>query len=146
MGVGLAVLVDKKVTDDCHSCLASGYKILASKASSHNQGGIDLLWEENCGEYEVELAHVVMPNLLTFQLITGNEQFYCIGVYIPPTDTMGVEDLQAAWEACPAGCTPIVLGDLNIDFRDPRNKREELIVDLLDDINIVDTSRQFIPQ
>jgi hypothetical protein len=69
-----------------------------------------------------------------------------MGVYIPPTDTMGVEDLQAAWEACPAGCTPIVLGDLNIDFRDPRNKREELIVDLLDDINIVDTSRQFIPQ
>jgi hypothetical protein len=145
MGVGLAVLVDKKVTDDCHSCLASGYKILASKASSHNQGGIDLLWEENCGEYEVELAHVVMPNLLTFQLITGNEQFYCIGVYIPPTDTMGVEDLWAAWEACPSGCTPLVPGDLNINFRDPPNQWEKLFVNLLNDINIVDTSRRFVP-
>ena len=60
-----------------------------------------------------------MPNLLTFQLITGDKQFFCMGVYIPPTDTMGVEDLWAAWEACPAGCTPLVLGDLNIDFRDP---------------------------
>jgi hypothetical protein len=59
---------------------------------------------------------------------------------------MGVEDLWVAWEACPAGYTPLVLGDLNIDFRDPRNEQEELIVDLLDGINIVDTSRRFAPQ
>ena len=58
---------------------------------------------------------------------------------------MGVEDLWAAWEACPAGCTPLVLGDLNINFSEPRNKQEELIVDLLDDINVVDPSRRFVP-
>jgi len=46
---------------------------------------------------------------------------------------------------CLGSLPPLVLGDLNIDFRDPQNKREELIVDLLDDINLVDTSRQFIP-
>jgi hypothetical protein len=123
MGVGLAILMETKVTDSRHPCLASGYKILPSKVASHNQGGIALLWKENCGDYEVELACIVMPNLLTFQLVTGDEQFYCMGVYIPPTDTMGVEDLWAAWEACPAGCTPLVLGDLNINFSDPRNKR-----------------------
>ncbi len=110
--------------DNHHPRLASGYKILASKATSHNQGGIALLWKENCGEYEVELACIVTPNLLIFQL----SRFYCMGVYIPPTDTMGVEDLWAAWEACPAGCTPLVLGDLNISFRDPRDEQEELII------------------
>jgi hypothetical protein len=119
MGVGSAVLMETKVADDLHPCLASGYKILALKAASHNQGGIALLWKENCGEYEVELARVVMPNLLMFQLVTSNKQFYCMGVYVPPTDTMGVEDLWTAWEACQAGCTPLVLGDLNINFRDP---------------------------
>ncbi len=98
--------------------------------ASHKQGGIALLWKENCGEYKVELVHVVVPNLLTFQLVTGNEQFYYMGVYIPPTDTIGVENLWAAWEACPVGCPPLVLGDLNINFRDPLNKQEELIVDL----------------
>ena len=46
---------------------------------------------------------------------------------------------------CPTGCVPIVLGDLNINFRDPQNGREELIMDLLDDINLVDTSRQYTP-
>ena len=89
--------------------------------------------------------HIVMPNLLTFQLITGDKQFFCMGVYIPLTDMMGVEDLQAAWEVCPAGCTPLVLGDLNINFSEPRNEQEELIVDLLDGINVVDVSRRFVP-
>ncbi len=131
--------------DDRHPCLASGYKILALKAASHNQGGIALLWKENCGDYEVELARIVTPNLLTLQLITGDKQFHCIGVYIPPTDTMGVEDLWAAWEACPAGCTPLVLGDMNINFSDPWNKWEELIVNLLNNINVVDALRRFVP-
>ena len=117
------------------------------KAASHNQGGIALLWKENHPGYEVELACIVTPNLLTFQLATGNEQFYCMGIYIPPTDMMGVDDLWAAWawEACPMGCDPVVLGDLNINFREPRNEREELIVDLLNNINLVDTSRRYTP-
>ena len=44
------------------------------------------------------------------------------------------------------GCVPVVLEDLNINFRDPRNKRKELIVDLLDNINLVDTSRRYTPR
>jgi hypothetical protein len=69
-----------------------------------------------------------------------------MGIYIPPTNTIGVEDLRAAWEACPDGCIPIVLGDLNINFWDPRNERKELIIDLLDKIILVDTLRKFTPQ
>jgi hypothetical protein len=146
MGVGLAVLTETKLTDDRYTRLASGFKILASKATSHNQGGIALLWKENHPGYEVESARIVTPNLLMFQLVTGNERFYCMGICIPPTNAMGVEDLWAAWEAYPAGCIPLVLGDLNIDFGEPRNKQEELIVDLLDDINLVNTLRQFTPR
>jgi hypothetical protein len=96
MGAGLAVVTETKITDDRYTRLASGYKILASKAASHNQGGIALLWKENHQGFEVELAKIVTPNLLTFQLVTGDELFYCMGVYIPPTDMMGVEDLRAA--------------------------------------------------
>jgi len=141
MGVGLAVLTETKLTDDRYTCLASGFKILTSKATSHNQGGIALFWKENHPGYEVELARTATPNLLTFQLITGDEQFYCMGIYIPPTDTTGVEDLWAAWEACPEGCIPLVLGDLNINFNKLGDKREEVIHNLLNNINLIDTSR-----
>jgi hypothetical protein len=92
MGVGIAVVTETKITDARYTRLTSGYKILASKAASHNQGGIALLWMENHQGFEVESAKFLMPNLLTFQLVTGDERFYCMGVYIPPTDTMGVED------------------------------------------------------
>ncbi len=119
MGVGLAVVTETKITDARSTRLASGYKILTSKATSHNQGGIALLWKENHQGFEVESAKIVTSNLLTFLLVTGNERFYCMGVYIPPADMMGVEDLRAAWEACPDDCMPLVLGDLNINFNDP---------------------------
>ncbi len=69
-----------------------------------------------------------------------------MGVYITPNDIMGVEDLQSAWDACPNGCILIILGDLNIDFWDPHNKREEQIVNLLDEINLMDLSRRFTPR
>ncbi len=56
MGVGLAVLTETKLKDDHYTHLASGFKILVLKATSHNQGGIALLWKENHPGYEVELA------------------------------------------------------------------------------------------
>ena len=58
---------------------------------------------------------------------------------------MGVEDLRSAWEACPNECIPIALGDMNINW-DPWNEWEKLIVNLLNEINLVDTSRKFAPQ
>ena len=73
MGVGLAVVMETKITDARYTRLASGYKILASRAASHNQGGIALLWKENHRWFEVESAKIVTPNLLTFLLVTGNE-------------------------------------------------------------------------
>jgi hypothetical protein len=39
MGVGLAILTETKVMDNHHPRLAPGYKSLASKVASHNQGG-----------------------------------------------------------------------------------------------------------
>ena len=104
------------------------------------------MWREGHPGVEVEAARILTPNLLTFQLATGDERYYCMGAYIPPNDIMGVEDLRSAWDACPDGCIPIVLGDLNINFLDPRDDREEQIVDLLDEINLIDTSRWFAPR
>ncbi len=86
---------------------------------------------------------MVTANLLTVQLVTGYKRFYVMGIYIPPNDTTGVDALWQAWEACPADCVPLVMGDLNVDFEHPHNAREEDIADLLDEINLVDSSCKF---
>ncbi len=41
-------------------------------------------------------------------------------------------------------CKPLLLGDLNIDFRAPRTEQEEIIADLLDEINLIDMSCKFV--
>ncbi len=69
-----------------------------------------------------------------------------IGAYIPPADMMGVDDLCATWAKCPENCQPLLLGGLNIDFRAPQTKREEIIADLLDKMNFVDRLQKFSQQ
>jgi hypothetical protein len=66
-----------------------------------------------------------------------------MGVYIPPADTTGVEDLRVAWDSCPENCKPLLLGDLNINLRDPRSEREEIIANFLDNVNVVNVSQKF---
>ena len=143
MGVRAAVLTEMKIMDDRYPKFSLGYKIIASKGTSHSQGGVALVWKEGHDSFKVEAATVVIANLLTFQLVTGYEGFYVMGIYIPPNDTTGMDALGRAWEACPADCVSLVKGHLNVDFEHPRNAREEDIADLLDKINLVDWSRKF---
>jgi len=144
MRVGLAVLTETKLVDDRHPKTASGYTIMCLKAVSGHQGGAALVWKENDPKFEVEsVLFNNGPNIVTFQLTTGDEQFYVIGIYVPPNYSNGVDDLRRAWDVCPQGCKPIVLRDLNINFGYPRDEREEIIVDLLDEISLFDSSRRF---
>jgi hypothetical protein len=66
-----------------------------------------------------------------------------MGIYIPPNDTTGVDDLRAAWALCPADCVPLILGNLNINFEQPWDYCEEAIADLVDKINLVNASWKF---
>jgi hypothetical protein len=146
MGVGCAVLAEMKITDNHYARTMSGYKVLLAKAPSKHQGGIALLWQLDHKAFEVEAARIVTPNLITFQLVMGGKQYDVMRIYIPPTNNLvGEGDLWAAWEACPANCSPMVIGNLNINVEHPRNKWEAAITNLLDKINLVDTSRKFTP-
>jgi hypothetical protein len=140
MEVGCAVLLEMKITNNCYARTMSGYKVLATKAPSKHQGGIALLWELDHEAFEVEAAIIVTPNLITFQLVMGDEQYYVMGIYIPPNNRAGGEDLWLAWKACPANCSPIIMGNLNINVECPHDEREATIANLLDKINLVDIS------
>jgi hypothetical protein len=144
MGVGCAVLTKNKLTDAQYPKHVEGYHVIASKATSPQQGGIALLWTAGHQDFEVEAVKITSPNVLMIQLITGRVQFFVIGAYIPPADTTGVDDFCAAWATCPLTCKPLLLGDLNINFGSPRTSQEEAIADLLDDINLVDMSQKYV--
>jgi hypothetical protein len=131
MGVGCAILLEMKISSDCYTLMTSGYKVLLTKAPSKHQGGIALLWQPEHAGFEVEATKIMTPNLITFRLVTGDERYYVMGMYIPPNDTGGGDDLRAAWEACPTSISTLNTPD----------EREAAIADLLDEINLVDTSQ-----
>ena len=144
MGIGCAFLSEVKISDNKYAKRPEGYEIIISRGKSKQQGGVALLWKDKHPMFEIENANARVRNLITFQLITGDKRFYVMAIYIAPGCRKGVEDLRNAWAQCPTNCTPIVIGDLNIRNQDPRDAREEEIADLLDEINLVDTSRKFI--
>jgi hypothetical protein len=67
-----------------------------------------------------------------------------MGAYIPPPDTTGVDDLSATWAKCSTNSKPLLLGDLNTDFKAPQSEREEIIADLVDEMNFIDRLRKFV--
>ena len=127
MGVGLTVLTETKLVDDRHPKTASGYTIMCLNAVSGHQGGLALMWKEDDPKFEVELVLFNNgPNGVTFQLATGDEQFYVIGIYIPLDCKKGLDDLRRAWEACPQGCNSIVLGQISISDSPGTNGKRSL--------------------
>jgi hypothetical protein len=144
MGIGVAVLMETKFVKNRYPKMAAGYSIMCSKVASCTQGGIVLTWRENDLRFEVELVLFHNPNMLTFQLMTRDKQIYVMGTYIPPNCTRGVEDICQAAEACPAGCKLLVMGDLNVNVGFPRDKQEEIIIDLLDKLCLVDLSHGYM--
>jgi hypothetical protein len=140
-------LTETKLTDDRYPKFILGYQVISLKAASPHQGGFALLWRESEDQgFLVEAAHIAFPSILTFQLVTGEDRFFVIDAYIAPADATGVDDLCATWAKCTPNCKPLLLGDLNFDFRAPQTKREEIIVDFIEEINLINVSRKYVQQ
>ncbi len=58
MGVGVAVVMETKVTAAKHTRFLSGYRVLALSAPSVQRGGITLLWKEEHAAFEVKAAWI----------------------------------------------------------------------------------------
>jgi hypothetical protein len=120
----LGILMETKVTDRIHTQNSSGYSVVASNASSAHQGGIALFWRPN-KSYVVEDWWIQGPNVLTFVLVTGSCQFFAVGCYIPPNNLNTLTTIEQAWNKCPRGHIPLLLGNLNVNLHSPRDKRDE---------------------
>jgi hypothetical protein len=115
---------------------SSGYNVRSTHALSKWQGGISLFWRTS-GTYEIEEVEIRGPNVL------GAARWYIIGCYIPPNDLTTLTHVNEVWRACPKGCLPILLGDLNVNLAAPRNKRNDTIADQVYAMALIDMSTHF---
>jgi len=138
--VDLGIFTETKITDSVYTQYSSGYNVTATNAVSASQGGIALFWRDN-ELYEIEEVVPRSPNVLTFELVTGQIRYFVVGAYIPPSDlSTTLTQIHQAWLECPRGCQPLLLGDLNAN---PRDKREDAIAEQVDSMDLVEMSGHF---
>jgi len=51
-----------------------------------------------------------------------------------------LDHIRTAWEQCPKGYKPMLIGDVNINLDAPRDKRDETIAEQCDDWGLSDMS------
>jgi hypothetical protein len=144
IGADLGILMETKVTDGIYTRKSSGYSVVRFlNAPSAHQGGIALFWRPN-KSYLVEHWRIWGPNVLTFVLVTGSCRFFVVGCYIPLNDLSTATTIKKAWNECPRGHVPLLLGDLNVNLRSPRDKRGKQIAEVVEDVmGLTDLSGHF---
>ncbi len=78
------------------------------------------------------------PNVLSFQLVSGATRWYIVGCYILPNNLTTLMHVKQAWQACPWGCLPILLGNLTINLAAPRDNRNKAIAEQVDAMALSD--------
>jgi hypothetical protein len=73
LGIGCAVFTETKLTNERYPKLVLGYRVISLKAASPQQGGVALLWRAEHQDFEVKAVNIVSPNILMFQLVTGED-------------------------------------------------------------------------
>ncbi len=72
-----------------------------------------------------------------------NVQFFVVGCYIPPSNLEMLTDVERAWQACPTGAHPLLVGNMNFNFCAPRTDCEEAITEQVEAMGLVNMSRHF---
>ncbi len=130
------------MTKGVYTRWSSGYNVRSTHAPSKWQGGISLFWRAS-KTHEIEEVEMRGPNVLSFQLISGATQWYIVGCYILPNNLTTTTHVKQAWQACPRGCLPILLGNLNVNLAPPCNECKKMIAEQVDAMVLVDMSSHF---
>ena len=68
--------------------------------------------------FAVEAVQKFGPNVAGFQLATDARQWYIVGCYLSPDDTLAIESVVAALKERPMGAKLLVVGYFNANLAD----------------------------
>jgi len=154
--IDIAVVQETKFTEEeimyAPKCYR-GYRIrTAPRCTDSPSGGVSLLYREDKRKtpYRVENDRAAAPNIITFELVTGDkERWFVVGCYIPPCErgegggetTKKVEQMI---KDRPKDTLPLVLGDLNANLEYPRGRQEEVMSSGMKAVGIGCATRHFL--
>ena len=81
----LGILQETKLTDGVCTRVSVGYKVIATDAPSRHRGGVTLFYRPT-PHFVVEAVERCGPNVMVFQVVTGERRWHIVGAYVAPED------------------------------------------------------------
>ena len=91
----LGILQETKPTDGVYTRGSAGYNVIATDAPSRHRGGVALFYRST-PHFVVEAVERCRPNVMVFQVATGERRWHIVGVYVAPEDEVTMETVVAA--------------------------------------------------
>ena len=120
--IDLGVFQEMKCTDGIYTRESAGYRVVATDTPSRHRGGVALFYRPS-PLFAVEAVREYGPNVLSFEVATGGQQWYIIGCYLTPDDARTIERVVTALGDQPRGTALLVVGGLNTDLGATDNDR-----------------------
>ena len=83
---------------------------------------------------------------MSFLLALGARQCYVVEAYVPPNNMPAMHSVEQELKAAPKGLEIILMGDLNMRLRDPRDEHKEDPETPLADRGLVSMTDHFMPR
>ena len=97
--------------------------------------------------FEVKAVRKYGPNVLSFEVVTGERRWYIIGCYLAPKYSDTIERVVAALGDKLRGTALLVAGDLNTDLGDTENERSgSEIAAAMTESGVEDMTAHFLPR
>ena len=85
----LRIFQGKKVTDSIYTRGSDGYSVVATDAPSQHRGGV-AVFHRPAPYFAVEAVHKVGPNIVGFQISTGERRWYFVVYYLTQDNTLTI--------------------------------------------------------
>ena len=81
------------------------------------------MFHQPAPHFAVEAVHKFGPNVVSFQLATGERRWYFVGCYLASDDTLTIESVVATLKERPRGAKLLVVGDFSVNLAEPEGDR-----------------------
>ena len=112
----LGILQETKLTDGVYTRGSAGYNVITTDAPSRHRGGVTLFYRPT-PHFVVEAVDRCGPNVMVFQVATGERRWHIVRAYVAPEDEVTMETVIAEIGRKPPGADLMVAGDFNVDIR-----------------------------
>ena len=124
---------------------SSGYRVVATSASSRHRGGVALFYQ-NYPNFASEAIRQFGVNVIACQLAMRERHWYIVGCYLAPGDGVMIQDVDMMMIERPRGEDMVVVGYFKVDLEGTDGLvRDEDIAAAIATSGLEDLAGHFLP-